>query len=61
MEADFPNDIDRIAQLAAALRELDADLPLAEALEAQVAVLEEAQGQYGPTEQQLRPKLTSKS
>ena len=25
MEADFPHDIDRIAQLAAALRELDAD------------------------------------
>ena len=48
MEADFAiaQDIDRIAQLAAALRELDADLPMAEALEAQIAVLEEAQERY---------------
>ena len=48
MNADFPlgQDIDRIAQVAAALRELNADLPMAEALEAQVAILEEAQERY---------------
>jgi hypothetical protein len=48
MDTDFAlgEDIDRIAKVAAALRELDADLPLAEALEAQVAILEEAQERY---------------
>jgi hypothetical protein len=45
MDTDFPisHDVDRIAQVATALRELDADLPMAEALEEQVTVLERAQ------------------
>ena len=51
MFTDHPigEDIDRIAEVAAALRELDVDLPMAEALEAQVAFLQEAQDRYGHT------------
>jgi hypothetical protein len=44
MDADFFNshDLDRIARIAAALRELDADLPMAAALDEQVTVLDRA-------------------
>ena len=44
MDADFLllHGVNRIAQLAADLRELEADLPMAEALEIQVAMLERA-------------------
>ena len=61
MDADFliRHDIDRIAQLATALRELGADIPMADALEAQVTVLEEARGQYGPASQP-RPRLDTR-
>jgi hypothetical protein len=57
MNAGFPlgQDIDRIAQLAAALRELDADLPLAEALEAQVSILK--RGPRAVRRATLVPKL----
>jgi hypothetical protein len=49
MDTDFPItlEINRIAQVAAGLREFETDLPLAEALETQVSVLDEAQERYG--------------
>jgi hypothetical protein len=48
MTIDFPigEQIYRIAEIAAALRELDSDLPMAEALEAQVTMLEGSLGRY---------------
>ena len=48
MDTGFPiaHHVDRNAQIATALREIDADLPMAEALEAQNTILERAQEQY---------------